>query len=65
MTILFYLLSRLAEPSSYAGLAAVTAGVHSIGSGNLAAGAGELLGGLVAFALPEGTAPGPVQLKTQ
>lgn len=48
-----WFLTRLAEPSSYAGLAAALGGVQQIIAGQWQTGLSALLGGLVAFVLPE------------
>jgi hypothetical protein len=48
-----WFLQRLAEPSSYAGLAAAIAAVQQLVSGQWQTALPALLGGITAFALPE------------
>lgn len=50
-----WLLSRLVEPSTYAGLGAIGTGVYQIATtGNVGGAVSSIIGGLLAFVVPEG-----------
>ncbi len=51
-------LRRLREPSSYAGVAAVSLGVERLAAGDWQTGLASLFGGLAAILLPERQAGG-------
>jgi hypothetical protein len=48
-----FLLARLIEPSSLAGVGLVINGAHTAGSGNLVSGIGQVAAGVAAFLVPE------------
>jgi hypothetical protein len=50
-----YLLARLQEPSSSAGIATVVLAISQIVSGDFVTGVPSLIGGLLAFFIPEGS----------
>lgn len=64
MIFLAYLLTRLSEPSTYAGVAAIAAGAHAALTGH-AGGIATVLGGVAAVLMPEGASAPVTATKTQ